>query len=145
MELLFGNISDWHWLILGLLLIIVELFIWSVYCLWLGVSAVTIAILINLYPNLSLGDQVLSFVGLSAVTIFVGKKILPVKTIDEKLQNNAKKHIGKMAEVIAVEDGFAKIKVGNSVWQAKGCEMTIGQGVRVVDAKALTLIVEDES
>ena len=115
MELLFGNISDWHWLILGLLLIIVELFIWSVYCLWLGVSAVTIAILINLYPNLSLIDQVFGFVGLSAVTIFVAKKILPVKTIDDKLQNNAKKHIGKMAEVISIEDGLAKIKVGNSV------------------------------
>ena len=145
MEIILNSINDWHWLILGFTLIIVELFIWSAYCLWLGVVAITIAILINLYPGFTVNHQLLSFITFSALAIFVSKKILPVKTMDEKLEKSAKKHIGKIAEVSDLNDNLATIKIGNSLWQAQGCEMQTGQNVEVIDAEGLILIVRPSS
>ena len=145
METLLNNINDWHWLILGFSLIVVELFIWSAYCLWLGVVAITIAILINLYPGFTLNHQLFSFIVFSVLAIFVSKKVLPVKTMDDKLEKSAKKHIGKIASVVEVSNEIATIKIGKSLWQAQGCEMQTGQNVEVIDAEGLILIVRPSS
>ena len=145
METLLNNINDWHWLILGFSLIVVELFIWSAYCLWLGVVAITIAILINLYPGFTLNHQLFSFIVFSVLAIFVSKKVLPVKTMDDKLEKSAKKHIGKIASVVELSNEIATIKIGKSLWQAQGCEMQTGQNVEVIDAEGLILIVRPSS
>ncbi len=60
MEMLFESFS--YWLILGLLLVIIELFLWSIFLLWIGVSAITLSIVVYLYPQLSLGIQLVAFV-----------------------------------------------------------------------------------
>ena len=140
-----NSINDWHWLVLGFSLIIFELFIWSVYFLWLGVVAITIAILINLYPGFAPSHQLLSFVIVSALAVFVSKKVLPVKTMDDKLEKSAKKHIGKIANVVEVNSEIATIKIGKSLWQAQGCEMQTGQNVEVIDAEGLILVVRASS
>ena len=145
MEIILNSINDWHWLILGFTLIIVELFIWSAYCLWLGVVAITIAILINLYPGFTLNHQLFSFIVFSVLAIFVSKKVLPVKTMDDKLEKSAKKHIGKIASVVELSNEIATIKIGKSLWQAQGCEMQTGQNVEVIDAEGLILIVRPSS
>ena len=145
MEIILNSINDWHWLILGFTLIIVELFIWSAYCLWLGVVAITIAILINLYPGFTPNHQLFSFIVFSVLAIFVSKKVLPVKTMDDKLEKSAKKHIGKIASVVEVSNEIATIKIGKSLWQAQGCEMQTGQNVEVIDAEGLILIVRPSS
>jgi membrane protein implicated in regulation of membrane protease activity len=35
--------------------------------------------------------------------------------------------------------------VGDSLWLAKGCDMHIGQRVKVIDTDSVTLIVEPDS
>ena len=145
MDLLMNSINDWHWLVLGFSLIIFELFIWSVYFLWLGVVAITIAILINLYPGFAPSHQLLSFIIFSALAIFVSKKVIPIKTMDDKLEKSAKKHIGKIANVVEVGSEIATIQIGKSLWQAQGCEMQMGQDVEVISAEGPILIVRPSS
>ena len=91
MEMLLNNINYLHWLVFGLALVIVELFLWSMFLLWIGASAITISIVFYLYPEVSSGLQVLSFVLLSAVSTFLAKKYFPVKTVDDELNLNAKR------------------------------------------------------
>jgi len=142
MEMLLENLNYLHWLVFGLGLVIVELFLWSMFLLWIGASAITISIVFYLYPEVSAGLQVLSFVLLSAVSTFLAKKYFPVKTVDDELSINAKNHIGKECTVVSIENNIIKVRLGESLWFAKGCEMSAGQKVQIVDVDSSTFIVE---
>ena len=145
MEMLFENLNYLHWLVFGLALIIVELFLWSMFLLWIGASAITISIVFYLYQDVSWGLQVLSFILLSAVSTFLAKKYFPVKTVDDELSINAKSHIGKECTVVSIENSIVKVRLGESLWFAKGCEMSVGQKVQIVDVESSTFIVEPSS
>ena len=142
MEMLLDNLNYLHWLVFGLALVIVELFFWSMFLLWIGASAITISIVFYLYPGVSSVLQVLSFLLLSAVSTFLAKKYFPVKTVDDELNLNAKSHIGKECTVVSIENSVVKVKLGESLWFAKGFEMSVGQKVRIIDTDSSTLIVE---
>ena len=142
MEMLLENLNYLHWLVFGLALVIVELFLWSMFLLWIGASAITISIVFYLYPGVSLVLQVLSFLLLSAVSTFLAKKYFPVKTVDDELSINAKNHIGKECIVVSMENNIVKVRLGESLWFAKGCEMSVGQKVQILDVDSSTLIVE---
>ena len=142
MEMLLDNLNYLHWLVFGLALIIVELFLWSMFLLWIGASAITISIVFYLYPEVSAGLQVLIFVLLSAVSTFLAKKYFPVKTVDDELSINAKSHIGKECTVVSIENSIVKVRMGESLWFARGCEMSVGQKVQIVDVESSTFIVE---
>jgi len=142
MEMLLDNLNYLHWLVFGLALVIVELFLWSMFLLWIGASAITISIVFYLYPEVSAGFQILSFIFLSAISTFLAKKYFPVKTVDDELNLNAKSHISKECTVVSIENGIVKVRLGESLWFAKGCEMSVGQKVRIIDTDSSTLIVE---
>ncbi|RUM79303.1 MAG: hypothetical protein DSZ14_02195 [Candidatus Thioglobus sp.] len=143
MEALFADFDFWHWLVLGLALIIIELFAWSTFFLWMGISAVVVGILLYLSPNMSWEMQLLIFAFLSIVTIYAVKKLFKVKTIDTQLNERASRHIGNVYTVAELDNNGAKVKVGDSLWLAKGCDMIIGQQVKVVGTDSTTLIVEE--
>ena len=143
--MLFENLNYLHWLVFGLALVIVELFFWSIFLLWIGASAITISIVFYLFPEVSWGLQVLSFVLLSAVSTFLAKKYFPVKTVDDELSINAKSHIGKECTVVSIDNSIVKVRLGESLWFAKGCEMSVGQKVQIVDVESSTFIVEPSS
>ena len=142
MEMLLDNLNYLHWLVFGLALIIIELFFWSMFLLWIGASAITISVVFYLYTDVSWGLQILSFVLLSAFSIFLAKKYFPVKTVDDELNLNAKAHIGKECTVVSIDNNIVKVRLGESLWFAKGCEMSVGQKVRIIDTDSSTLIVE---
>jgi hypothetical protein len=114
------------------------------FLLWIGASAITISIVFYLYPEVSWGLQVLCFILLSVVSTFLAKKYFPVKTVDDELNINAKAHIGKECTVESVENNIVKVRLGESLWFAKGCEMSVGQKVQIVDVDSSTFIVEPE-
>ena len=108
MELLFENLNYMHWLVLGLALVITELFVWSVFLLWIGASAITVSVIYYLFPEVSIALQILTFVLISISTIFLAKKYFPVKTVDDQLHDKAKKYIGTDCKVESISDGIAK-------------------------------------
>lgn len=145
MEAFFANIDYWHWLVFGLALIIIELFAWSTFFLWMGVSAMMTGIIAKIVPDLSSHVELLLFSALSVLSILLAKKYFPVKTIDNELNTRAARHIGNSYIVISSDENGSKVKVGDSLWLAKGCAMEPGQKVRVIDTDSATLIVEPDS
>ena len=73
MEFLFENLNFIHWLILGIALIILELFVWTVFLLWIGSSAITVGIIFFLLPNVSGLLQLLIFIVLAVVATLLSK------------------------------------------------------------------------
>ena len=142
MEMLFENLNFMHWLVLGLSLIILELFLWTVFLLWIGASAITVSIVFYLMPDTSWPIQLLIFVALSLASTFLAKRYYPVKTVDDELHEKAKTYIGKECKVSSIDNGAIKVKIGNSLWFAKGTELSIGQIVKIIDVESSTFIVE---
>ena len=122
MEMLFENLNFMHWLVLGLSLIILELFLWTVFLLWIGASAITVSIFFYLMPETAWPIQLLIFVALSLASTFLAKRYYPVKTVDDELHEKAKTYIGKDCKVSSIDDGAIKVKIGNSLWFAKGTD-----------------------
>ncbi len=145
MEAFFESIDYWHWLVFGLALIIIELFAWSTFFLWMGVSAIMIGIVSKIIPELSWQTELLLFAALSLASIFLAQKYFPVRTIDNELNSRAERHIGNSYTVVSNDENGAKVKVGDSLWLAKGFDMQIGQKVKVVDTDSVTLIVEPDT
>ena len=142
MEMLFENLNFMHWLVLGLSLIILELFLWTVFLLWIGASAITVSIVFYLMPDTSWPIQLLIFVALSLASTSLAKRYYPVKTVDDELHEKAKTYIGKECKVSSIDDGAIKVKIGNSLWFAKGTELSVGQIVKIIDVESSTFIVE---
>ena len=142
MEMIFENLNYMHWLVLGLALVIIELFLWSVFLLWIGASAITVSIIFYLAPSTSGAMQLLIFVLISISVTYLAMKYYPIKTVDNQLNNKAKSHIGKECEVMSIEDGIAKVQIGKSLWFAKGLDLNVGQIVQIVDVESSTFIVK---
>lgn len=142
MEMLFENLNFMHWLVLGLSLIILELFLWTVFLLWIGASAITVSIFFYLMPDTSGPIQLLVFVILSLITTNLAKRYYPVKTVDDELHEKAKTFIGKECKVSSIEDGIIKVQIGKSLWFARGSGLSVGQAVKIVGVDGSTFIVE---
>jgi len=142
MELIFDNLNFIHWLILGIGLIIIELFLWTVFLLWVGSSAITSGVIYFLFPNISGLMQLLIFAVIAIAATSLAKKYYPVKTVDEQLHNKAKSHIGKECTIESIENGVTKVKIGKSLWFAKGSNLSAGQIVKIIDVESSTFIVE---
>ena len=140
--MLFENLNFMHWLVLGLSLIILELFLWTVFLLWIGASAITVSIFFYLMPETAWPIQLLIFVALSLASTFLAKRYYPVKTVDDELHEKAKTYIGKECRVSSIDDEAIKVKIGNSLWFAKGTELSVGQTVKIIDVESSTFIVE---
>jgi membrane protein implicated in regulation of membrane protease activity len=142
MELLFENLNYMHWLVIGLVLIIIELFVWSVFLLWIGASAITVSIIFYLIPEISGTLQLIIFLVLASSATYLSKRYYPVKTVDDQLNDKAKKHIGKECIIESIENGVTKVKIGESLWFAKGANLSAGQRVKIIDVESSTFIIE---
>ena len=140
--MLFENLNFMHWLVLGLSLIILELFLWTVFLLWIGASAITVSIVFYLMPDNSWPIQLLIFVALSLASTSLAKRYYPVKTVDDELHEKAKTFIGKECKVSSIEDGIIKVQIGKSLWFARGTGLSVGQAVKIVGVDDSTFIVE---
>ena len=140
--MLFENLNFMHWLFLGLSLIILELFLWTVFLLWIGASAITVSIFFYLMPDTSWPIQLLIFVALSLTSTSLAQRYYPVKTVDDELHEKAKTFIGKECKVSSIEDGIIKVQIGKSLWFARGTGLSVGQAVKIVGVDDSTFIVE---
>lgn len=142
MEILFDNLNFMHWLVLGLALIILELFLWTTFLLWVGASAITVSIVFYLIPDVDGLTQVFTFLAISVAATYLSKKYYPIKTVDDELNEKAKTYIGKECKVSSMEDGVIKVQIGKSLWFAEGTDLGVGQTVKIVGVEASTFIVE---
>jgi inner membrane protein len=86
------------------------------------------------------------FAILSVLTVFAGKKFLsdnPILSDDPKLNDRGARLTGEIVDVIEdIRNGNGRVKVGDSVWSARGADATVGTRVRVIGADGAVLLVE---
>ena len=147
-DALFESLTMWHWLGLGVILVIIDITAGtSFFFLWLGVCAGTVALVLSVIPDLSWNVQVIIFAVESlACMVFWYAYLSKHPTISDKprLNRRSEQYIGRSFTLKEpIEHGHGKIRVDDSSWKVEGPDLPAGAKIKIVDANGVVLIVEE--
>jgi membrane protein implicated in regulation of membrane protease activity len=137
--------DHWLWLIAAALLGILEIFIPGVFLVWMAAAAALTGILAALLP-IALPFQLALFGLLAMAAVFGGRRHYernPVPSSDPLLNDRTARLVGETVTVVtAIESGEGRVKVGDSVWTARGPDAPAGTRMKVVGADGTCLRVQ---
>ena len=135
----------WMWLSLGVLLCAAEIVAPGYFLIWLGLAAVATGALTWVLP-IAPSAQIGLFAVLAVVTVYGARRWLsqnPIISDDPLLNDRAGRLVGEVVTVVeAIDNGGGRVKVGDSVWSAKGADAAVGAKVRVTGIAGSALTVE---
>ena len=138
----------WLWLIGGVILLIAELIAPGFFLMFIGAAAMVTGLLALLLP-LGVALQFAAFAVLAIATVRVGGRYAYSykfeHSTDPLLNDRAGRLLGQV--VVAAEPidkNGGRVRVGDSVWPARGGPAAIGDRVRIVDVEGNCLKVEPE-
>ena len=141
-----SEITAWHWLVLGLLLVGLEMLAPGAIFMWLGIAAGITGIAFLILPVIGWELQFLIFAALSIVTVFVGRnwvKRHPTKSEQPNLNVRGAQYVGRTFTLDKpIEDGFGIIVVDDTRWKISGPDQAAGSKVKVTALKGQVLLVE---
>ena len=135
----------WHWCVLGLLLTVLEMLVPGVFLLWIGLGAVATGSIAGLLGIVSWELQSLLFVPLAFAALFLGRKFIrkAAPAEDSPLNRRLVSYVGRRAEVAqAIVNGTGRIRLGDTLWIAKGQDCPVGSQVLVTGVNGSELLVE---
>ena len=144
------EILYWHWLILGVLLLIAEIFLPTFTALWFGAGALLVGVLLLVFPDMSLTVQVVLWTVFSGVLTGLWFRYLKPLAVDRTKAGLSREAIvGEVGQVLSFQQElnrgqlrFPAPVLGSDEWQFICSEaLAIGDRVRVVDISGNSLIV----
>ncbi|MFT5692135.1 MAG: hypothetical protein ACI92E_001466 [Oceanicoccus sp.] len=148
------DILPWHWIVLGLALVVSEIFLATFFILWFGAAAVVVGALLYFIPGLSTSWQVFLWATISTLLALGWFKFLRPLSIDRTKAGLSKEAIvGEVGQVIVVPMAKKRGKLrfpapvlGADEWLIiSQDEVSIGDRVSVVDISGNALIVKKSS
>ncbi len=141
-----ASLSHWHWFILAVALVILEVFAPGAFFLWLGIAAGVVGALVYTMPSLGWEYQVLAFSVLSVISIVVWRKFFrtePADTDQPTLNRRGEQYVGRtftLSEPIV--NGLGKIHVDDTTWKIHGKDCPPGSQVKVTGVDGTILNVK---
>lgn len=146
MEWFFDGLNPWHWVILGVLLIILEVAAPGVVFLWIGMAGIATGLVKLVIPSLGWEVQVLVFAVLALIFTFGGRQFVKRRMSDSEqplLNQRGAQYVGRTFNLsAAIVNGAGKIKVDDSTWKVTGADLPEGARVRVTGVNGTVLQVE---
>ncbi|MGH8595260.1 MAG: NfeD family protein [Gammaproteobacteria bacterium] len=145
MNALLSALVYWHWLILGVLLMIAETMAPGSFLLWIGVGAVLTGGLLYVIPELSWQVQLIVFALLSLASIIFWRRhraANPDLTSHPTLNQRGLSYVGRrftLSEPIV--DGVGRLHVDDTTWRIEGDDLPAATTVVVVAAVGTALRV----
>lgn len=140
-----GIEPHWMWLIAATILGIAELIVPGVFLIWLAAAAALTGFA-ALLLGVPLAFQFALFALASLASVYIGRRAYirnPVESSDPLLNDRAARLVGETVVVVgAIENGRGRVKVGDSVWMARGPDAPEGAKVRVTGADGACLKVQ---
>ncbi len=146
------SLGHWNWLILGLLLIVLEVFSPGAFFMWFGISAGVTGIITWILPEMSWKWQLLVFAVLSVASIAAWRvyaRKRPIETDRATLNKRGSHYIGRRFTLDEpMVNGRGRIQVDDTFWRTEGPDLAAGTTVEVVAVDGVVLRVrtaeEDE-
>jgi membrane protein implicated in regulation of membrane protease activity len=142
----FSTLLFWHWWLLGLVLVVVEMVAPGFFLLWIGLAAGVTGLVLFVVPSLGWEAQfvlfgVLALASVAAARFYVRRN--PIGTEDATLNRRGSQYIGHTFNLDeAIVNGVGKVKVGDGWWRAQGPDLPAGERVKVVGVDGNMLKVE---
>lgn len=138
-------LAYWHWLALGLALLILETLIpANLVLLWMGVSALVVGLMAYLFDTGWQAELVL-FGILSIGTFFAYHRFRKPQVASDAptLNRRGESYVGRTFTLTdPIVNGYGNLRVDDSRWRVAGDDLPAGTQVRIVRAEGATLRVE---
>lgn len=139
-------IDFWHWWILAVALIIVEILLPSFFALWLAIAAALTGLLLLIFPALGWEWQLLLFALFSVVSIVAWRRYYqkhPIKTDEPLLNRRGEGYVGRELTLSQpIIDGIGKIRLDDSTWKVQGPDCPAGTRIRITALNNVVFTVE---
>lgn len=138
------NLLYWHWWVIGLALLSLEMLLPTEYVLvWMGFSAIVTGVLAWVLP-LNWQIELVLFGVLSIVSYFTYRRLRPTIESDKPtLNRRGHSYVGRVFTLTEpIINGIGKVHVDDSQWRVSGPDTPAGSRVRVIEADGTTLKVE---
>jgi membrane protein implicated in regulation of membrane protease activity len=140
-------VTYWHWWVLGIAFVVLEIFSPGVFLLWLGIAAGAVGLVMLALPELAWTWQMLLFALLSLASIALGRAYFrrhPIASDQPNLNRRGQQYVGRVFTLDApMVNGVGKIRVDDSTWKIHGADRPAGARIRVVGVDGVILQVED--
>jgi membrane protein implicated in regulation of membrane protease activity len=145
MEGMFDSLTWWHWLVLAVVFLILEVFSPAAFFMWMGFAA-AITALVALAVEMSWEIEFMIFAVLSIASILIGRAWFqrhPIESEQPAINERGTELVGKMAVVeTPIVNGTGRIHLGDTTWKVSGPDAPAGQKVRIVGSEGSMLQVE---
>jgi hypothetical protein len=142
----FSTLLFWHWWLLGLVLVVVEMVAPGFFLLWIGLAAGVTGLILLILPGLGWEVQFLIFGVLAIASVAAARFYIrrnPIQTDDATLNRRGSQYIGHVFNLDeAIVNGVGKVRVGDGWWRAEGPDLPAGERVKVVGVNGNMLKVE---
>jgi len=142
------NLQDWHWIVFGFILLILEMLAPGAILMWFGVGALLVGALLFMFPEMAWELQVFIFAIFSLVSIFAWKKLRKDNPEDDTesgtLNQRGKALIGRRVPLVeAVTNGVGRVQIDDTFWRVESEEdMEVDTLVEVAGSDGATLDVK---
>lgn len=142
------TLSYWHWLVLGVVLVILEILSPGVFFLWLGIAAGGVGLVLMLWAGISWPYQLLLFALFSLITVVASRRYFrrfPIATDEPRLNRRGEQYLGRTFTLSApILNGVGRIRVDDTTWKITGPDCPAGSRVRVDGVDGVVLQVQCE-
>jgi hypothetical protein len=142
----FSTLLFWHWWVVALILVILEMVMPGFFLLWIGIAAGIVGLLLVFVPATPWQVQFVVFGVLAIGSIAAARYYIrrnPIESDDRTLNRRGEQYVGRVFTIDeAIINGIGKVRVGDSVWRAAGPDLPAGERVKVVGVDGTMLKVE---
>jgi len=139
-------LTFWHWLVLAVVLVVVEVLAPGTFFLWMGISAAVVGLVTWMVPTLAWEWQALAFAVLSVLSVVLVRRYLkarPIETDQPLLNRRGHQYVGRTFTLDdPVVNGVGKIRVDDSTWKVEGGDCPAGSRVEVTGVDGVVLRIE---
>ena len=139
-------INHWHWLILALILLGIEVFTMTAFFLWLSAACAATATVVYFMPDMIWEYQFALaglFIGIGIALWRKWGTWFSRHQPEHKLNRRNEQYIGRVFVLTeAIENGTGKIRVDDSTWRVQGEDAPVNSRVKVIGARGMILEVE---
>lgn len=146
MSEILADLQYWHWWVLGIVCLTIEIFAPGAIFIWFAASAALLGVLLLILPDLSWQIQIALFSALSLLSI-VGwrqyRKNNPEVNPYPTLNKRGEELVGRVFTLDEpIVNNYGKIRVDDTRWKIHGPDAEVGQQVKVVSLDGTILKVE---
>ena len=139
-------IDFWHWWILAVALVVIEILLPSFFALWLAIAAALTGLLLLVFPALGWEWQLLVFALFSVISIIAWRRFYqkhPIKTDEPMLNRRGEGYVGRELTLSQpIVDGIGKIRLDDSTWKIQGPDCPAGSKVRIIALSNVVFTIE---